>query len=134
MIGDLVRYAANRATHGVVEDVTRKATWGGLAALMLLLGLIFGVLMVFWLLEATYGSTAAGGIIAAASFIVGLVFLMVPGIIERAERKQPSASPSEEVVSAVKEEMSDAVDYFGPIRVVGTAFMLGFGIARRIKS
>jgi hypothetical protein len=134
MIGDLVRYAANRATHGVVEDVTRKAAWGGLAAVMLLVGLIFSVLMIFWWLEKNYGATAAGGIIAGVSIIAGLIFLMMPSMIERAKHKETALTPSEEMVTAVQEEMSEAVDYFGPIRVVGTAFVLGFGIARRIKS
>ena len=58
-------------------------------------------------------------------------------IREREKQKaleQGALSPSGEVVTAVNQEMSEAVDYFGPIRVVGTAFVLGFGIARRIKS
>jgi hypothetical protein len=134
MIGDLVRYAANRATHGVVEDVTRKAAWGVLALVMLSVGLIFSILMIFWWLEEHFGATAAGGIMAGVSIIAGVIFLMMPKIIERAEHTESTLTPSEEVVSAVKEEMSEAVDYFGPIRVVGTAFVLGFSIARRIKS
>ncbi len=139
MIGDFVRYAANRATHGVVEDITRKATWGGLAVVMLLVGSVFAILMIFWWLETYFGAIAAGGIIAAVCIAAGIVFMMMPKIIERAEEKQKALeqgalSPSGEVVTAVNQEMSEAVDYFGPIRVVGTAFVLGFGIARRIKS
>ncbi len=135
MIGDLFRYAANRATHGVVENVTRKASWGGLAVIMLLIGVIFGVLMAFWLLEASYGAPAAGGIIAAVCIIIGVGCLMMPKFLEWSERQPPSTeSTSAEVVSAVKEEMSDVVDYFGPVKVLGTAFMLGFSVAKRIKS
>jgi hypothetical protein len=38
-----------------------------------------------------------------------------------------------DTVNAVKAEVSEAVDYFGPLRVIGSAFMLGLGIARSVK-
>ena len=134
MIGELVRYAANRATHGAVENVTRKASWGGLAIFLLLAGTVFGLLVAFWMLEVRFGAPMAGAIIAVGCFVVGFICLSVPAILDWSERKPPVQPLSaSETVAAVKEEVAGAVDYFGPIRVLGTAFMLGFGMAKRIK-
>jgi hypothetical protein len=36
-------------------------------------------------------------------------------------------------VSAVDEEAKQAVDYFGAMQVVGTAFLFGLGAARRLR-
>ena len=135
MIGDLFLYAANRATSGAVEGVARKASWGGFAIFMLLSGTVFGLFVCFWMLEAMYGAPMAGGIIAAACFAVGLVCLMMPKLLDWSERKStPVATPSAQTVASVQAEVGEAVDYFGPIRVLATAFMLGFGIAKRIKN
>ena len=135
MIGDLVLYAANRATSGAVEGVARKASWGGFAIFMLLAGTVFGLFVGFWILEARYGAPMAGGIIAATCFAIGLVCLVMPKLLDWSERKPAtSATPSAQTVASVQEEVAEAVDYFGPIRVLATAFMLGFGIAKRIKS
>ncbi len=135
MIGELVLYAANRATNGAVEGVARKASWGGVAVFLMLAGTIFGLFVGFWILEAQYGSPVAGGILAAACFAVGLVCLMMPKLLDWSERKPTtSTTPSAQTAAAVQDEVAEAVDYFGPIRVLATAFMLGFGIAKRIRS
>lgn len=135
MIGDLVLYAANRATNGAVEGVARKASWGGLAVFMLLAGATFGLFVAFWILEARYGAPVAGGMIASACFAIGLVCLMMPKLLDWSERKPSTVmTPSAQAAASVQDEVSEAVDYFGPVRVLATAFMLGFGIAKRIKS
>ena len=129
-------YAANRVTQGAVDSVARRATWGGIAAVMLLFGVIFAVIVAFWLLQDRYGATAAGVIMAAACFVLALIFLSVPQIIERFERQVQQASeadPLAEGAKVVEEEMHEVVDYFGPLRVVGSAFLLGLGVARTIR-
>ena len=134
MIGELVRYAANRATQGAVDNVTRKASWGGAAIFLLLAGTVFGLLVTFWILEERFSAPMAGAIIAAGCFVVGFICLSIPAMLDWSERKPPSQTLSaSETVAAVKEEVAGAVDYFGPIRVLGTAFMLGFGVAKRLK-
>jgi ABC-type uncharacterized transport system permease subunit len=127
-------YAANRATHGAVENVARKASWGGFAVFMLLVGTIFSLIVAFWWLDSRYNAIVAGAIIAVGCFIVGTLCLLMPGILDRLEaRAKKPADPVVDTVNAVKVEVTEAVDYFGPIRVVASAFMLGLGIARSVK-
>jgi len=132
MFGDLFLYAANRATQGAVDTVARRASWGGYAVFLMLVGTVFGLIVLFWSLEARYGAMAAGVGITASCFIVGLVCMMMPKLLDRLEAKAKKAEPAS-TVTAVQEEVAEAVDYFGPIRVVGSAFVLGLGLARNIK-
>lgn len=137
MIGNLILYAANRATHGAVDNVTRKASWGGFAVFLLLVGTIFSLIVTFWMLSERYDAPVAGAIIAAGCFVVGFLCLLMPQYLDWLEAKSKAKTtpltPAQETVSAVREEVAEAVDYFGPIRVVGSAFMLGLGIARSMK-
>jgi len=58
----------------------------------------------------------------------------VPVIIEKAEaRRRNKGSPVSTAVAAVDEEAKQAVDYFGALQVVGTAFLFGLGAARRLR-
>jgi hypothetical protein len=134
MIGEMILYAANRATHGAVENVARKASWGGFAVFLLLVGTIFSLIVAFWWLDGKYSAIVAGAIIAAGCFIVGTLCLLMPGFLDRLEaRAKKPADPVADTVNAVKVEVTEAVDYFGPLRVVASAFMLGLGIARSVK-
>jgi hypothetical protein len=134
MVGDLFLYAANRATQGAVGNVARKASWGGFAVFLLLAGTCFGLLVAFWLLHDSYSAPIAGGIIAAGCIVVGLICLMMPRFLDWLETKaKKPVPPVQEAVNAVQEEVAEAVDHFGPIRVVGSAFMLGLGVARSLK-
>ena len=134
MVGDMLLYAANRATTSAVGSVTRKASWGGVALFLLLVGTVFGIVVLFWLLNTRFDAIVAGSIVAAACFVVAIGCALMPKMLDRidAQRKQP-VDPMTETVSAVKEEVNEAVDYFGPIRVIASAFMLGVGIARTVK-
>ncbi len=134
MIGNAVLYAASRATSNAIENVTRRITWTAIAVTFLLCALVFGLFLVFWLLEARFGPLQAAGAIAAASAILGLVCLMMPAMIEWFEKlgkRQGSAVAT--TVAAVDEEAKEAVDYFGALQVVGAAFLFGLGAARRLK-
>jgi Na+/melibiose symporter-like transporter len=134
MIGEMILYAANRATSGAVENVTRKASWGGFAVFLLLAGTTFGLVSTFWWLTESFSPTVAALLIAIGCFAVGLVFSMMPRFLDwREARTKKPAEAVADTVNAVKTEVSDAVDYFGPLRVVASAFMLGLGIARTVR-
>lgn len=134
MLGDMVLYAANRAMGGAVDSAARKASWGGVAIFLLGVGTIFSLIVAFWLLDARYGATAAGLIISAACFVIGVICLSMPRLLDWLQAKSKrQEDPVAETVTAVQEEVAEAVDYFGPIRVVGSALLLGVGIARSLK-
>lgn len=134
MIGEMILYAASRATSGAVENVARKASWGGFAVFLLLAGTTFGLAATFWWLNTRYSATVAGSLIAAACFVAGVICLMMPKFLDWCDaRAKKPAEPVADAVTAVKTEVSEAVDYFGPLRVVASAFMLGLGIARSVK-
>jgi apolipoprotein N-acyltransferase len=134
MIGDIFLYAANRATQSAVGNVARKASWAGFAVFLLLVGTVFALIVMFWMLNSVYNAPTAGAIIAAGCFIIGLICLLMPGFLDWLETKAKKPVPAaQEAVNAVQEEVAEAVDHFGPIRVVGSAFMLGLGIARSMK-
>lgn len=132
MFGEMIRYAANRAVNGAVDSAARHAFWTAAAIILLAVGTIFSLIVAFWLLDARYSATAAGLAIAGFCFVFGSICLVMPRLLSRLEAKTP-ADPVSETVAAVDEEVADAVDYFGPIRVVASALMLGVGIARTIK-
>ena len=55
-------------------------------------------------------------------------------MIEKAEaRKRNKGRPLATAAAAVDAEAKQAVDYFGAMQVVGTAFLFGLGAARRLK-
>ena len=135
MLGNLFLYAANRATQGAVGNVARQASWGGFAVFLLLAGAIFSLVVAFLVLEANVGAASAGVIIAVGCIVAGLVCLSMPQILDAMETKakQPSVNPIVESTAIVQEEMTQAVDYFGAVRVVASAFMLGLGMAKQLK-
>lgn len=134
MLGEMIRYAASRAMGGAVDSAARHASWGAAAIFLLGIGTIVSLVVAFWLLDARYSATAAGSTIAAVCFVVGFICLMMPRLLDWLETKaKAQTDPVAETVTAVQEEVAGAIDYFGPIRVVASALMLGVGIARRIK-
>jgi hypothetical protein len=134
MLGDAVLYAASRATHTAIENVSRRAAWTGLAGGFLLCGLVAGLIVAYWVAEPRIGSFNAAALIAAGCVLVGLVCLSVPSIVERIEasRKQ-RRSAAETTAAVVQDEAQGAVDYFGALQVVGAAFLFGLSAARRLK-
>ena len=134
MLGDAVLYAASRATHTAIENVSRRAAWTGLAAAFLLCGLVAALIVAYWLAERYVGPFNAVALIAAGCVLVGVICLSVPSIVERIEasRKQ-RRSAAETTTAVVQDEAKDAVDYFGALQVVGAAFLFGLSAARRLK-
>ncbi len=135
MLGNLFLYAANRATHGVVGNVARQASWSALAALLLLAGAVFGLVVAFMVLEAQVGAESAAVILAAISVVAGIVCLSMPTMLDKMEAAAKPAEPATlaETSAVVQEEMTQAVDYFGAVRVVASAFLLGFGAAKQLN-
>jgi hypothetical protein len=134
MFGEMIAYAANRAMGGAVDSAARHASWGVAAMFLLGAGTIFSLIVAFWLLDAHYSSTVAGFVIAAFCFVSGFICLMMPRILNWLETKpKPQETAVAETVTAVEEEVAGAVDYFGPIRVVASALILGIGIAKSLK-
>lgn len=138
MLGSLFSYAATRVAGDAVDGIARRAIWGGLAAVLLLTGFIFGLMIVFWVFEPEYGAVRVAASIAAASVIAALMALAIPAIVEwrkkRANAKPAASNPVVQTVAAVKDEAEAAVDYFGAVQVVASAFMFGLGAARQMRN
>jgi len=105
-----------------------------LAAAFFLCGLVFALILAFWVAEPRIGALYAAGAIVAVCLGIGVGCLMMPALLEWIERtRNRETSPVATTVAAVEEEAKEAVDYFGALQVVGTAFLFGLGAARRLK-
>jgi uncharacterized membrane protein YedE/YeeE len=134
MLGDAVLYAASRATHSAIGNVSRRLTWTAIAAAFLLAAMVLAIIAAYMVAEPEFGPLRAIGIIAGGCVLAGLISMSVPVIIEKAEaRRRNKGSPVSTAVAAVDEEAKQAVDYFGALQVVGTAFLFGLGAARRLR-
>ena len=139
MIGDVIAFAASRATGGAVETVSRRALWFGIGAFGAIVGVIFLVMAAFWTIEPMFGTVQSAALIAAGCIVTALVCFLVPTVVEysqkqRAKRKTEEVGQVAETIATVKTEAVEAVDYFGAARVMATAFMFGLGTARRLKA
>ena len=135
MLGNLFLYAANRATYGGVGNVARKVTWSALAIALLLAGAVLSLVVAFIALDASVGAESAAVILAAACVVAGLVCLSMPHVLDKMDAAvKPAEIPTlVETSAVVHDEMTQAVDYFGALRVVASAFLLGFGAAKQLK-
>ena len=134
MIGDAVLYAASRATHSALENVSRRLTWVAIAALFLLAAFVLAIVALYTVLEPRFGTLHTMALIGGGCALLGIVSLSMPWMIERAEtRSRDQGSPAANAVAAVDQEAKQAVDYFGALQVVGTAFLFGLGAARRLR-
>lgn len=134
MIGEAVLYAASRATHNAVENVSRRVTWTAIAGVFLLAAMVLVIIAAYLLAEPRLGALQAIALIAGVCVLIALVSMSVPAMIERAEaRRRDKGSAMATAAAAVDAEAKQAVDYFGAMQVVGTAFLFGLGAARRLK-
>ncbi len=137
MLGNIALYLANRASAGAVGSIARWARWGAVAGLFLLCAAIFGICAVFWALAPTFGAVPTAAAIAAGSALAGLVCLATPAALDQLERraKAKAAAATDPVssgIAAAKEETEAAVDYFGPLQVVTSAFLVGLSTGRGV--
>jgi hypothetical protein len=134
MIGEAVLYAASRATHSAIENVTRRIAWTGAALLFLIAAFTLAVVLAFWLLQPILGDVHAAAAISAVCLMLALICLSMPWLIDRIERAlRRRASAVATTVAAVDEEAKEAVDYFGAVRLVSAAFLFGMEAARRLR-
>ena len=134
MIGDAVLYAASRATHSALDNVSRRVTWLAIAGVFLVAAMVLAIIAAYMLAEPRFGSLHAIAMIAGVCVLVALVSMSVPAMIEKLEaRRRNKGSPVATAAAAVDAEAKQAVDYFGAMQVVGTAFLFGLGAARRLK-
>ena len=134
MIGDAVLYAASRATHSAIENVSRRVTWMAISGVFLIAAMVLAIIAAYMVAEPRFGPLGAVAIIAGGCVLAGLVSMSVPTIVEKAEaRRRDKGSPVSTAVAAVDDEAKQAVDYFGALQVVGTAFLFGLGAARRLR-
>jgi hypothetical protein len=134
MIGDAVLYAASRATHSALENVSRRVTWMAASAVFLIATMVLAVIAAYMLAEPKFGALPAIGMIAGVCLLAGLFSMSVPAIIDKIEASRRSKSSAMSTAAAtVDEEAKQAVDYFGAMQVVGTAFLFGLGAARRLR-
>ena len=138
MISEVVAYAASRATSGAVENISRRAGWFAVGGVVLLFGLFFAVLAAFWLIEPHYGPVQSAVLVASSCLVIGVLCFVIPGAVQvvqrrRAKEKIAAGPPVNETLEAVNVEAAEAVDYFGPLRVMATAFMFGMGAAKQLR-
>jgi len=134
MIGDAVLYAASRATHTAIENVSRRLAWAAIAIVFLLAAFILALIALYIVLEARFGALQSVGMLAGGCVLLGIICLAMPWLAQRAEaRRRDHGSATANAVAAVDQEAKDAVDYFGALQVVGTAFLFGLGAARRLR-
>ena len=134
MIGDAVLYAASRATHSAIENVSRRVTWMAISGVFLIAAMVLAIIAAYMVAEPRFGPLGAVAIVAGGCVLAGLVSMSVPAIVEKAEaRRRDKGSPVSTAVAAVDDEAKQAVDYFGALQVVGTAFLFGLGAARRLR-
>lgn len=134
MLGDAVLYAASRATHSAIENVSRRVTWAVIAAAFLLAAMVLAIVAAYMVAEPRFGAVYTLGLLAGACVLIGIVSLSMPWIIDKLEsRRRAQGSSVATAVAAVDQEAKDAVDYFGAMQVVGTAFLFGLGAARRLR-
>lgn len=138
MLGNIALFFANRAAGGAVESIARWASWGAVAALFGVCAFVFALIAVFWSIEPVYGSINAAALIAASLFVLALACVAAPSILDMlerqaAERVAAQTGPIASTVQAVNQETAAAVDYFGPVQVVVSAFLVGMRTAHQFR-
>jgi hypothetical protein len=91
VLGYAILYAVRRATSTAVENVERKAAWAAAASAFLLCALISALIVAYQFLEPRVGTVHAVALISVACLLIGLICLLLPGMIERAERQGAQA-------------------------------------------
>ncbi len=140
MLKSLFAYAATRVAGEAVDGLARRALWGALAGVLFLTSFALALIIAFWTYEPIYGAVPTAATIAAGCAALALLATTIPAFIEwrraRAEaaaQAPPDAGPVAQAASAVKQETEAAVDYFGALQVVASAFVFGLGAARQVR-
>ena len=101
----------------------------------MLCALVSGLILAHEFIATKVGSLSALGLISVACVLVGLICLSLPGIIQRTQRRRAEhnrkAASVATAVAEVDNGAREAVDHFGALRVVGSAFLFGLAAARK---
>ena len=134
MLGDAVLYAVRRAASTAIQNVERQAAWTAAAATFLLCALVTALIAAYQILQPLTGSVGAVALIGIACGLIGLGCLSLPGMTDSESAEEVGTpTPLSAIEGAFNEEAREAVDYFGAVRVVTTAFLFGLGVARKLK-
>lgn len=130
MLGQATIYAISRVTSKAVEHATREAIWISISVVLLISAYVFALIAAYSLAQPYLGSTKAAGLVALCCGIVGIACFFMPSLIEG---RPTSALPKGVTpLSVANDEVKAAVDSFGALRLVGSAFAFGLGLARRL--
>ena len=91
MISEVVAYAANRATGGAVDSISRRAGWYAAGGVVFLFGAMFAIMAAFWYLEPRYGTIESAAFIAGACVVAALLCFAVPTAVEAAKQRKAKA-------------------------------------------
>jgi len=92
---------------------------------------VTALIAAYEILQPLTGSVSAVALIGIACGLIGLVCLSLPGMIESESAQEVGVSTPVSATGGAFNEK--AVDYFGAVRVVTTAFLVGLGAARQLK-
>lgn len=138
MLGNVALFFANRAAGGAVGSITRWASWGAVAALFCTCAFVFAMIALFWIMAPLYGPISAAGLIAGGLLALGLACIAAPSLLDMMDRQAAAraasrTNPVAATVQAAKVETAAAVDYFGPLQVVASAFLVGMRTAQQFR-
>ena len=138
MVGNIAMYFANRATQGAVGSLTRWASWGVAAGFFGVVAGVFAAISLYQALVPVYGSVTAAGAIAGGSLLLALVTFAVPAFLDFVERRaaaraRAQVGPIATTIETVSTETAAAVDYFGPLQVVASAFLVGMRTGTQLR-
>jgi hypothetical protein len=139
MLTNIALYVANRAAGGSVGSIARWASWGALATIFGVLALVFGAIALYTLLVPLYGAIFAAAAIAGAALALALACLATPALMDMSEqwaaaRRARETSPLTATLESANEEAAAATDYFGPLQVVASAFLIGMRTGSQVRS
>ncbi len=141
MLSSLFKFAANRVAGEAVDGLARRALWGAVAALLMTMSFVLGLMIAFWILEPLYGAVPTAIAIAGVCATLALISMAVPVYIDWRKRRAAVAAKSGvsepsvvvQASNSLQDETEAAVDYFGALQVIASAFVFGLGAARQIR-
>lgn len=138
MIVDAATYVTDRmaesAAERAAERIGPKVAWAMAVVMLGIAASVFCLAAGYTYLATIYGSMGAALAIATGCALLALVLLIAPWVYRTVLRPSPpQPAETESAFSKIDEEPKDVIDYFGAAKVVATAFMFGFGAARKFK-
>lgn len=131
MLTNLVGYLGTRVAKRTVDNIERKVVWGATGAVLCTLALVFLMMAAYLYLSPWLGPVWSAVLLALICAIFGVAAFFAPSILTWLERQAHGEENG--TMNAVDEEAHAAVDYFGPLQVGLSAFMLGLSAGRSVR-